>query len=132
MKLDIFTYFGDYIGSILGWAFLLLLIIRVIISFRFYNSSMKELKQGIKAMALLVIALIYLISPIDIIPDVLVVIGWLDDILVTVGSIIYAREAASKIFWGDNEPRNRFLSFIMWYSGATVITGLIKYSIYLY
>ena len=35
---------------------------------------------------ILVLALLYIISPVDVVPDVIPVIGWADDVLVGVGA----------------------------------------------
>jgi uncharacterized membrane protein YkvA (DUF1232 family) len=35
---------------------------------------------------ILVLALLYIISPVDVIPDVIPVVGWADDVLVGVGA----------------------------------------------
>ena len=35
---------------------------------------------------ILVLALLYIISPVDVIPDVIPVVGWADDALVAVGA----------------------------------------------
>ena len=35
-----------------------------------------------KSIAILVVALVYIISPVDFIPDVIPIVGWIDDVLV--------------------------------------------------
>jgi len=84
-----------------------------------------------KALIFLTVSVVYLISPVDIIPDIIVIIGWVDDAVITIGSVVYAQEAMNKVFWGEYPPRNRFTAFILWYSGAVVFTYLIKYTIYI-
>ncbi len=37
----------------------------------------------------LLVAAIYVVSPVDLIPDVIPIIGWIDDILVSLTSIIW-------------------------------------------
>ena len=43
-------------------------------------------KSGILAKLFLVFAIIYVIMPFDLIPDVIVVVGWLDDLAVVLGA----------------------------------------------
>ncbi len=47
-------------------------------------------RRFIISLVLLVAGIVYAISPIDIIPDVLVPIGWVDDIGVLLASFIYS------------------------------------------
>lgn len=47
-------------------------------------------KRFIASLVMLGLAVIYLISPIDLIPDVLFPVGYLDDIPLLIGSSIYA------------------------------------------
>jgi uncharacterized membrane protein YkvA (DUF1232 family) len=131
MKLDILSYFGANMGSILGWAFALFILIRLIIGFQSYHNVMAELKRGMKALIFLTVSAVYLISPVDIIPDIILIIGWIDDAVITIGSVVYAQEAINKVFWGEYPHQNRFTAFILWYSGAVVFTYLIKYTIYI-
>jgi uncharacterized membrane protein YkvA (DUF1232 family) len=42
------------------------------------------------AWVILILAVLYLISPIDIIPDVIPILGWIDDVVVTLSAIIIA------------------------------------------
>jgi uncharacterized membrane protein YkvA (DUF1232 family) len=44
------------------------------------------------ALIILLLAIAYVIWPIDLIPDFIPIIGWIDDILVIVGAIIYFRK----------------------------------------
>lgn len=44
-------------------------------------------KTRTKGLLFLGVAIIYVLSPLDIIPDIIPVIGWLDDLLVGIGGI---------------------------------------------
>lgn len=127
--------FTDYIKSnlfsISVWAFALFMVVRFCIGFKSYQTAMSELKRGMKAIVFLAISLAYLISPIDFIPDVILVIGWIDDAVITIGSVIYAQEALNKVFWGEFPPKNRFWAFIVWYGSTFLLTALIKYIVYI-
>ncbi|MDX1943378.1 MAG: DUF1232 domain-containing protein [Saprospiraceae bacterium] len=131
MKVDIITYFSQNVGSILGWALVLFMLIRLIIGFQTYSSAMKQLKQGVGSILFLVVAAVYLISPVDILPDIIPIIGWIDDMAITVGSVYYAQIALNKVFWGEYPPRNRFSAFLIWYGASIVFTYIIKYTIYI-
>jgi hypothetical protein len=131
MKLDILSYFSANAGSIFGWALALFIAIRLFIGFQSYRNAMSELKRSMKALVYLIVSVVYLISPIDFIPDILLVIGWIDDAIITIGAVVYAQEAMNKVFWGEYPPRNRITVFILWYSVAIVFTYIIKYVIYI-
>lgn len=131
MNLAFSDYFKSNLGSILGWALALFIMVRLFVSFSSYHSAMAELKRSMKATFLLVISAAYLISPIDLIPDVLLVIGWIDDAVITIGSVIYAQEALNRLFWGEFPPRNRFGAFIIWYGSSILLVSLIKYVLYI-
>lgn len=45
---------------------------------------------------ILVLALLYIISPIDLIPDVIPVVGWIDDLVVALGAGAVALSAGSR------------------------------------
>ena len=45
----------------------------------------------------LILALLYIISPIDLIPDVIPVVGWIDDLVVALGAGAVALSAGSAI-----------------------------------
>lgn len=131
MKVDILTYFTQNIGSIIGWALLLFIFTRLIIGFQDYNSTMQQFKAGLGSILFLAVSLIYLISPIDILPDVIPIIGWIDDIVLTLGSVFYAQKALNKIFWGEYPPKSRLRTFLIWYVTFVLFTYALKYVIYL-
>lgn len=54
------------------------------------RSAVNVKRRFIVSLILLIAGIIYTISPIDIIPDVLVPIGWVDDIGVLLASFIYS------------------------------------------
>ena len=54
------------------------------------------MKRDGSAMLILLLALIYIISLIDIVPDVIPVAGWVDDVIVTLVAGILALGAGSK------------------------------------
>lgn len=101
--------------GIIIYALLSFMIIRLIVSLWTYKSAMDQLKQSMSVIIFLVVAIVYVVSPIDLIPDILLVIGWIDDAIILLGSIAFANEAARKIFWGDLPKEKRFKNFITWY-----------------
>ena len=45
------------------------------------------MKKGIIALIIVLITAIYVLSPIDIIPDIVPIVGWIDDIIVVIGAL---------------------------------------------
>lgn len=131
MKLDLLAYFSEHFGAILGWALVVFMLVRLAIGFQTYAKAMRQLKQGVGSILFLFVSVLYDLSPIDIIPDIIPILGWLDDIAITFGSIYYANIALTKVFWGEHPPRNRLISFLLWYGGAVLFVYLIKYTIYI-
>ncbi len=50
---------------------------------------------------LAVLGVIYIISPIDIVPDYLVLVGWIEDIIIAIFSIIFIKRG-----WDGKSPRD--------------------------
>ena len=132
MKVDMLTYFQEHFGSILGWALAVFTAARLIIGFQNYASAMRQVKQGIGSILFLAGSVIYDLSPIDLIPDIIPLLGLLDDLGITLGSIYFANVALKKVFWGEYPPRNRFQAFLIWYGGSVIVVYIVKYIIYLY
>lgn len=47
---------------------------------------MREDRNGAFVAVVLLLALLYIVSPVDFIPDVIPVVGWLDDLVVGAGA----------------------------------------------
>jgi uncharacterized membrane protein YkvA (DUF1232 family) len=64
-------------------------------------------KTDWKPKALVVFAVLYLIWPLDLLPDIAPILGWLDDIGVGTIATLYLVGASRKQLSGDNEkPRS--------------------------
>jgi uncharacterized membrane protein YkvA (DUF1232 family) len=63
---------------------------------------LKDGKTDWKPKALLVIAIIYLLWPIDILPDVFPILGWLDDIGIASAAVAYVSYAANRYLQGKS------------------------------
>jgi len=117
--------FLDFIGAnligILGYGLLLCLVVRLVISIFTYDSAMRQLKGSVSVLVFFILSIVYVISPVDLIPDILLVVGWIDDALLLLGSIAFAGEAAKKIFWGDLPKEERFGTFLKWYFYCTMV-----------
>ncbi len=54
------------------------------------NGKPKDKYKFIKIVGIIAFAFFYDLSPIDFIPDIIPILGWGDDLLITILSIIYA------------------------------------------
>lgn len=70
---------------------------------RIRNINIKEVFQAlfskespIYVKAILIFAMVYVISPLDIIPDVFAVVGWVDDVAVVTGLVALAMNLLEK------------------------------------
>lgn len=61
------------------------------------RSAVNVKRRFIISLILLIAGIIYAISPVDIIPDVLVPIGWVDDIGVLLASFLYSWHSYRKL-----------------------------------
>lgn len=128
---DVFSYFKANQSSILTWGVVALMVIRILIGVIYYRNGMAELSKGLGSLFIMIFGIAYLIFPIDIIPDVLIIIGWIDDLVISLGAYFYTRAALTKVFWGDHPPRNRLIAVLLWYSGSVVLVWIFKYIGYL-
>ena len=119
------NYILSNLFSTLGYALLLFFIVRFIISIWTYESSKRQLKNSMLVLIALVVSIVYVISPIDLIPDIILVIGWIDDAIILLGSIAFAQSAARKILWGDLPREHRFSNFVSWYFYSFLFCFLI-------
>ena len=93
---------------------------------------MGAFKKNFKALLLAMFAIIYLISPIDLIPDFILILGQLDDIGILIGSILYGQKAISVMVWGDKTVNKRFSTFALWLLTFVTISWVIKFGIFMY
>lgn len=123
--------FGEFLSqqflSILMYSLLAFLVIRILVSLVTSLNAWKRVKESFGVMLFLLISLIYAISPIDFIPDILLVIGWIDDIIILVISITMARKAVVNIIWGDLPTEKRLANFASWYAIILLLTTVITY-----
>jgi len=114
-EVSLVSYIQSNLLSTFGYALILFLIIRFIISLVTYESSRSQLRNSMSVLVAFIISIVYVISPIDLIPDIILVIGWIDDAIFLIGSIVFAQNAVRKIFWGDLPKQERFNNFMSWY-----------------
>lgn len=71
-------------------------------------SAMRDPRTPLPAKLLVVLALTYAASPLDLIPDILPVVGWTDDIGILVAALLaFLRLAARAMEAMDKEERGR-------------------------
>ena len=126
------NYLGSHFWSIFSWAMLGIILWRLTIGIISYQTGMKAFKSSLLAIVSLVGAFIYLIFPVDIIPDVIALIGWVDDAVIVVSAFTYAQQAASKMFWGEQPVKHRFRTFFKWLGIFMLISWIANFSFEMY
>ncbi|MBW5396768.1 DUF1232 domain-containing protein [Brachyspira pilosicoli] len=76
-------------------------------------------KSGIKAWLPLILAVIYTISPVDLVPDTLPIAGWLEDILFL---IVGGLNGIENGVLDDNSSVKKIIKFLKW---GLLIVGII-------
>ena len=79
----------------------------------------KSTKYGIKAWIPLILAVIYTVSPVDLLPDALPVLGWLEDALFL---IIGGLNGIQNGVLDDNNSLKKIVKFLKW---GLLIVGII-------
>ena len=83
-----------------------------------YNDNKPE-SQGIKPWIPLILALLYTVSPIDLVPDFIPIVGWLEDALfVIVGGLNGIQNGVLEA----NSSLRRLIKFVKW--GILIIGGI--------
>ena len=79
-----------------------------------------------------ILAVVYGISPIDIIPDVIPVAGWIDDIVITGGSLLHLGQAFAKDTSKSLATIIGIVKWVLWILGGILIAliGLLGVAIY--
>ena len=96
------------------------------------TSQAKQQKNGF-ALFLFILVILYDLSPIDLVPDILPGIGWLDDLVITViASLNLVEKHAGDI----NETLGRFVWYVKWclaFLGfiALALAGFSVYGLYM-
>ena len=96
---------------------------------------LSALRIGIKLILIaisFVISIVYFISPIDIVPDILLGIGWIDDILLAVGLVSYAANSDLQIpdySFRNNEEGYPIFKSILAISISTATTYYFRYAL---
>ena len=84
----------------------------------------KDERTPLKAKILIWITLGYLFSPIDLIPDFVPVIGYLDDLIIVPLLIALTIKLIPKIVWDDASGRVNSEPEIKWKKNWLIITGI--------
>ena len=79
-----------------------------------------------------ILGVVYGISPIDIIPDVIPVAGWIDDIVITGGSLLHLGQAFAKDTSKSLATIIGIVKWVLWILGGILIAliGLLGVAIY--
>ena len=83
-----------------------------------YNEN-KPASKGIKPWIPLILALIYTISPVDLVPDVIPVVGWLEDALLAIAGGLHGIQ--NGILSADSSLRT-LIKYLKW--GILIIGGI--------
>ncbi|MEM7370356.1 MAG: DUF1232 domain-containing protein [Bacteroidota bacterium] len=125
-----FPYLSSHFWSIFGWAFICMLLWRLAVGFRSFGSAMVVLRKNIAASIATGLALLYMVLPVDFIPDVLLVVGWIDDGIIAFSAFAYARKALSQMIWGDLPVKRRLTTLLGWMSIFFVLSWIIQFGIH--
>ena len=124
-------YFGSHFWSIFALALFSMLLWRLIVGFSTFSSAMLVLRKNIASTIALGLSLLYLILPVDFIPDLLLVIGWIDDAVIAVGAISYARNALSQMIWGELPVKRRVSTLLGWFLIFLLGAWILRFGIFL-
>ena len=84
-----------------------------------YNEN-QPASQGIKPWIPLILALLYTVSPIDLVPDFIPIVGWLEDaLLVIVGGLNGIQNGVLEA----NSSLRTLIKFVKW--GILIIGGIV-------
>ena len=99
--------------------------------------SLKDQDMPLLAKVLAMITIVYALSPIDLIPDIIPVLGYLDDIIIlpfllamTIKLIpknVWERNNnAAKDLWKDGKPKKWYYDFIVYFKNIIPLINLVK------
>jgi len=91
---------------------------------RILQVAYKDERTPLKAKILIWITLGYLFSPIDLIPDFILVIGYLDDLIILPLLIALTIKLIPKIVWVDASMRVNSEPEIIWEKNWLIIIGI--------
>lgn len=66
-----------------------------------HHIAKEESRPNLLSLFLAALGIIYVISPYDIVPDFLVLVGWIEDIIILIFSIIFIKKG-----WSGESPGN--------------------------
>ena len=124
-----FAYFTDHFGPILGWGILGLLLWRATIGYKVYQSGMSPLRKVLKAALFLVLAIAYLILPVDLIPDVVVILGQIDDLIILIGATVNAFYALNAMVWSSLPFGKRVGTFLLSLTVWVLLSWIANYCV---
>ncbi len=90
----------------------------------------KNSKKG--ALIVGALGLLYGISPIDLVPDVIPVAGWLDDLVIAVGSILHVAEAYLKDYSKSLATLVKMVKWMVWILGGILVLILALFGVAIY
>jgi hypothetical protein len=92
----------------------------------------EEKTNKIAPMILAIIGVLYGVSPIDILPDVIPVVGWIDDLVITGGSILGLMQAFVNDTSKGLAQLIGFVKWVLWILGGVLIilVGLLGVTLY--
>ncbi|MDR2223899.1 MAG: DUF1232 domain-containing protein [Flavobacteriaceae bacterium] len=78
------------------------------------------------------LGLLYGISPIDLVPDVIPFAGWLDDLVITGGAILHVAEAYLKDYSNSLAALVKMVKWIFWILGGILVLILALFGMAIY
>lgn len=124
------TFLQEYWWSTMLWALLWLLLFGLAFTVYWSFKTYKSLKGRFLSPMISVLAILYLVSPIDLIPDFIAFVGWLDDLFVAAAAFFYVRDSFKGML-RQLAGKEMWFLFLKAYTISVFFTFLIRYLIYL-
>ncbi|MDM1377665.1 MULTISPECIES: YkvA family protein [Myroides] len=93
---------------------------------------MEEKNNKTGALIVGALGLLYGISPIDLVPDVIPVAGWLDDLVIAGGAILHVAEAYLKDYSRSLASLVKMVKWMVWILGGILVLIMALFGVALY
>ncbi|WP_010254009.1 YkvA family protein [Myroides injenensis] len=96
------------------------------------NKVKEEKNNKVGALLVGVLGVLYGISPIDLVPDVIPVVGWLDDLVIAGGAILHVIEAYLKDYSNSLASLVRMVKWLIWILGGLLVLVLALFGVVIF